>query len=69
MMREVLVELPSGTPWLGLGRWCHAQWDEDDVMLFLWGNSKASKDHYRKQKEESTQRTELWRQGTSQVPV
>jgi len=42
-----------------------AQWDEDDVMLFLWGNSKASKDRYRKQKEESTQRMEQWRQGTS----
>jgi hypothetical protein len=26
--------------------------DEDDVMLFLWGNSNASKDHYRKKKEE-----------------
>ena len=46
-----------------------AQWNEDDVMLFLWGNSKASKDRYRKQKEESTQRMEQWRQGTSQVPV
>jgi hypothetical protein len=46
-----------------------AQWDEDDVMLFLWGNSKASKDRYRKKKEESTQRMEQWRQGASQVPV
>jgi len=46
-----------------------AQWDEDDVMLFLWGNSKASKDRYRKQKEENTQRMEQWRQDASLVTV
>jgi hypothetical protein len=44
-----------------------ARWDEDDVMLFLWGNSKASKDRYRKKKEESSRRMERWREGTSQV--
>jgi hypothetical protein len=44
-----------------------AQWDEDDVMLFLWGNSKASKDRSRKKKEESTQRMEQWREGVSHV--
>jgi hypothetical protein len=46
-----------------------ALWDEDDVMLFLWGNTKASKDRYRKKKEESTQCMEQWREGVFQVSV
>jgi hypothetical protein len=40
-----------------------AQWDEDDVMLFLWGNSNASKDRHRKKLEESTRHMEQWREG------
>ena len=44
-----------------------AQWDEDDVMLFLWGNSKAAKDRYHKKNKESTQDVDQWRQGVSQV--
>lgn len=46
-----------------------AQWDEDDVMLFLQGNSKALKDRSLKRKEKSTQRMEQWRKGASQVSV
>ena len=44
-----------------------AKWDEDDVMLFLWGNSKAAKDRYHKENKESTQDVDQWRQGVSQV--
>jgi hypothetical protein len=32
----------------------HAGWDEDDVMLFFWGNSKAAKERHIKKQEEST---------------
>jgi hypothetical protein len=39
-----------------------ARWDEDDVMLFLWGNSNASKDRHRKKLEESTRHMEQWRE-------
>jgi len=39
-----------------------AQWDEDDVMLFLWGNSNTSKDRHRKKLEESTRHMEQWRE-------
>lgn len=42
-----------------------AEWDEDDVMLFFWGNSKASTERHRKKMEESTQRMEQWREGVS----
>lgn len=31
-----------------------AQWDADDVMLFLWGNSVASKERHQKKMEERT---------------
>ena len=44
-----------------------AKWDEDDVMLFLWGNSKAVQDRYHKKNKESTQDVDQWRQGISQV--
>jgi hypothetical protein len=46
-----------------------ARWDEDDVMLFLWGNSNASKDRHRKKLEESTRHMEQWREGVAQVSV
>ena len=44
-----------------------AKWDEDDVMLFLWANSKAVKDRYHKKNKESTQDVDQWRHGVSQV--
>lgn len=46
-----------------------ARWDEDDVMLFLWGNSNASKDRHRKKLEESTRHMKQWREGVAQVSV
>ena len=46
-----------------------ARWDEDDVMLFLWGNSNASKDRHRKKLEESTRHMEEWREGVTRVSV
>jgi hypothetical protein len=33
-----------------------ALWDEDDVMLFCWGNSRAAIERHRKKVEETTQR-------------
>jgi Fe-S cluster biosynthesis and repair protein YggX len=46
-----------------------AQWDEDDVMLFFWGNSNAAKDRHRKKLEESTRHMEQWREGVAQDSV
>jgi hypothetical protein len=46
-----------------------AQWDEDEVMIFFWGNSKASKDRHRKKLEESTRHMEQWREGVAQDSV
>jgi hypothetical protein len=41
------------------------QWEEDDVMLFLWGNSNTAIEHYQKKVEDSTQQIEQWREGVS----
>ncbi|KAF8232675.1 hypothetical protein L208DRAFT_1360845 [Tricholoma matsutake] len=40
-----------------------AMWDEDDVMLFFWGNSQAAKERSLKKVHEDTQRMEQWREG------
>ena len=40
-----------------------ALWDEDDVMLFCWGNSPAAKQRHLKKVQETTQRMEQWREG------
>lgn len=40
-----------------------AGWDEDDVMLFFWGNSKAARERYRKTHEAKRENLEQWRQG------
>jgi hypothetical protein len=40
-----------------------AVWDEDDAMLFLWGNSPAAKERRLKRVGENTQRVEQWREG------
>jgi len=40
-----------------------AAWDEDDVMLFFWGNSRAATERYHKTREEKRKNLELWRQG------
>lgn len=43
-----------------------ASWDEDDVILFCWGNSPAAKERYLKKAEETTRRMETWRESVSQ---
>jgi hypothetical protein len=42
-------------------------WDEDDVMLYLWGNSQAAKERHRKKVQENTHRMERWRDGLPPV--
>ncbi|KAF8523452.1 hypothetical protein BU17DRAFT_85740 [Hysterangium stoloniferum] len=39
------------------------KWDEDDVMLFFWGNSQAAREHHDKKVQENSQRMEQWREG------
>jgi hypothetical protein len=46
-----------------------AIWDEDDVMLFFWGNSQAAKQRHLKKVQESTQRMEQWREGVPTVSL
>jgi hypothetical protein len=36
-------------------------WDEDDVMLFFWGNSRAAQERHLKKVDENTERMEQWR--------
>jgi len=40
-----------------------AAWDEDDVMLFFWGNSRVARERYRKTHEAKRENLEQWRQG------
>lgn len=46
-----------------------AQWDEDDVMLFFWGNSRAAVERYRKKQEEGAQNMKQWRQGLPSILI
>jgi len=46
-----------------------ALWDEDDVMLFCWGNSRAAVERHREKVEETTQRMEGWREAVLQGSV
>ncbi|KAF8523451.1 hypothetical protein BU17DRAFT_63744 [Hysterangium stoloniferum] len=39
------------------------KWDEDDVMLFFWGNSQAARERHDKKVQENSQRMEQWREG------
>ena len=41
-------------------------WDEDDTMLFFWGNSKASLERHHRREVENNQNMEQWRQTVSQ---
>jgi hypothetical protein len=43
-----------------------ASWDEDDVMLFFWGNTPAAKERHRKKVQETTQQMEAWRESVPQ---
>ena len=39
------------------------RWDEDDIMLFFWGNSPAAIERHGKQQEQKYEYMEQWRQG------
>ena len=41
-------------------------WDEDDVILFFWGNTPAAKERHRKEVQERNQRMEAWRESVPQ---
>ena len=43
-----------------------ATWDEDDVMLFFWGNTKAALERHLKKANEDAHRVEQWRGGVPQ---
>ena len=43
-----------------------ASWDEDDVMLFFWGNTPAAKERHRKEVQRTNQRMEAWRENVPQ---
>jgi len=45
------------------------QWDEDDVMLFFWGNSQGAAERYRKKQEDRTHYMEQWRRGVPSSPI
>ena len=45
------------------------EWDEDDIMLFFWGNTPAAAERHRKKQDESTQKMEQWRQGVPSFAV
>ena len=44
------------------------RWDEDDVMLFFWGNSKAALERHSQKKQERTEYLEDWRAGVRGNP-
>jgi hypothetical protein len=44
-------------------------WDEDDVMLFFWGNSHAAAERHRQKQDESVRNMEQWRQGVRSISV
>ena len=41
-------------------------WDEDETMLFFWGNSKATLERHRRREVENNQNMEQWRQTVHQ---
>ena len=38
-------------------------WDEDDVMLFFWGNSRAAMERHAKKEQERKENIDKWRAG------
>jgi len=44
------------------------RWDEDDVMLFFWGNSRAALERHAQKKQERTEYLEDWRAGVTGNP-
>ncbi|KAF8235116.1 hypothetical protein L208DRAFT_1543798 [Tricholoma matsutake] len=63
----------SSTAGAGTGGFVESEgraiWDEDEVMLFFWGNSEAAKERHLKKVGENTRRLEQWRGGVAQVSV
>jgi len=45
-----------------------AVWDEDEVMLFLWGNSRAAQERYIKRSEDKRRDVEQWKRGIKYGP-
>jgi hypothetical protein len=43
-------------------------WDEDDVMLFFWGNSKAARERHAQKTQERTEYLEDWRAAATGNP-
>ena len=43
-----------------------AAWDEDDIMLFNWANTRAAKDRHLKKAGKDSRRIEQWRGGVPQ---
>ena len=41
------------------------KWDEDDVMLFFWGNSKVAMERHARKEQERTEYLEDWRAGVT----
>jgi hypothetical protein len=44
------------------------KWDEYDVVLFFWGNSKAALERHAQKKQERTEYLEDWRAGVTGNP-
>ncbi|KAF8529538.1 hypothetical protein BU17DRAFT_79525 [Hysterangium stoloniferum] len=38
-------------------------WDDDDVVLFIWGNSQAARERHDRKVQENSHRMEQWREG------
>lgn len=45
------------------------EWDEDDMMLFLWGNTQAAKDRHLEKASKDARRIEQWRGDVPQGSV
>ena len=44
------------------------EWDEDDVMLFLWGNSKQAREWHAQREREHNEYMESWRAAVTGTP-
>ena len=44
------------------------EWDEDDVMLFLWGNTKVARERHAQETQERTAYVENWRAAVPEIP-
>ena len=44
---------------------CENIWDEDDIMVYFWGNSPAARERHARKEEEHRDYMEKWRSGVS----